>query len=469
MQNKTKIVATLGPASAKRGELRLMMQAGASVFRVNGAHGSPEEHKKTISLVRDVSRNLGVPAAILMDLPGPKYRIGRLAKEPVNLKAGDVVTLACGQRVQRNDSIPVPHNIAGNLRPGSKIFINDGIVSLSVSRVEGRRVHARVKTGGEIRSFKGLNLPGTKLTSAALTAEDKRILESAIRNGVDFVGLSFVRTRSNILALRRLLAKRAPHIGIVAKIEKPEALEDLDGIVDAADAVMVARGDLGIEMPFDQVPLLQRRILRACINAGKPAITATQMMESMVIASRPTRAEATDVAGAVWEGTDAVMLSEETSIGKNPATAVLAMARIALQAERAMLPLPGPACPADPASFQAHVLSEAAAFVAENMEASAIVAPTRSGRTPLSISRGRPSVPVLAPTEDERTARRMCLYWGVRPMAMKAASTVDETLRQAERAALKSRLIKKGDTIVIASGAHGRKGGITRLVEVRKI
>nr|HPQ81705.1 pyruvate kinase [bacterium] len=316
MHNKTKIVATLGPASAKRGELRLMMLAGASVFRINGAHGSPEENKKTIDLVREVSHSTGIPAAVLVDLPGPKYRIGRLANEPMSLRSGDRIELLCSSKVQRGNAIPVPHNIAKNIRPGNKIFINDGMVELSVVKVEGRIIFARVKTGGEIRSNKGINLPGTKLTTAALTKKDREILDFAIRNDADFVGLSFVRTRSNILALRRMLKRRAPHIGIIAKIEKPEALADLEGIVDAADAVMVARGDLGIEMPFDRVPLLQRRILRACLQAGKPAITATQMMESMVRESRPTRAEATDVAGAVWEGTDAVMLSEETSIGK---------------------------------------------------------------------------------------------------------------------------------------------------------
>ena len=385
------------------------------------------------------------------------------------LRGGDKVELICGVKVQKGAAIPIPHAIHKTLKAGSPIFINDGIVSLSVLRIEGPKVICRVKAGGEIRSHKGINLPGTKLTSAALTSQDRGILKTAIECDADFVGLSFVRTRANVLALKRILAKKAPHIGVIAKIEKPEALEDLDGIVDAADGIMVARGDLGIEMPFDQVPLLQRKILKTCLEAGKPAITATQMMESMVNSSRPTRAEASDVAAAVWIGTDAVMLSEETSIGKNPATAVRAMARIALVAEGSMFALPAPGCSSNPKVFQAQVLADAAVFVADSMEAKAIVAPTRSGRTPLFISRGRPSVPVLAPTEDVRAARRMCLYWGVRPMAMPAANTVDEMLKNAEEAAISSGIIRKGDRIVIASGAHGRKDDITRLVEVRRV
>lgn len=467
--NSTKIVATVGPASAKRGVLRSMLLAGADVFRINGAHGTSDEHRTTIALVRAVARRLGLPAAVLVDLPGPKYRVGRLLREPLLLKSGAGVALACGQSVQKGPALPIPHAIHKALRPGNSIFINDGLVELKVVKVRGTTVECRVKAAGEIRSHKGINLPGAKLAAPALTPQDKRILDMAIRMDVDYVGLSFVRSAENILALKRILKRRAPHIGAIAKIEKPEAIEDLEQIIAASDAIMVARGDLGIEVPFDQVPLLQRRILLACVRAGKPAITATQMLESMVRASRPTRAEATDVAGAVWEGTDAVMLSEETSVGANPVVAVRAMARIARAAERAMFELPEPRPGADAPALQAQAISRAAGFIAGRVGAKAIVAPTRSGRTPLSISRTRPGVPILAPTEDERTARRMCLYWGVRPMMMPRSRTVDELLRHAERTALASGLIRRGDAIVIASGAHGTKGDITRLVEVRRV
>ena len=219
--NKTKIVATLGPASARRGVLRKMIQAGADIFRINGAHGTAEEHNRTAALVRDVAKGLKTSVAILVDLPGPKFRIGKLKSEPVFLKAGGTVELFCMEGVQRGDEIPVPHSIHANLKPGSRIFVNDGIVALSVLKVEGKKVLCRVKAGGEIRSNKGINLPGTKLSAPALTAKDKRVLDTAIRIGADYVGLSFVRSRSNISSLRRTLMRRAPHVGIVAKIEKP--------------------------------------------------------------------------------------------------------------------------------------------------------------------------------------------------------------------------------------------------------
>ena len=467
--NKTKIVATLGPASSRRGELRTMLQAGMDVARINGAHGTHKEHRKTIELVRSLSKELGVPTAILIDLPGPKFRIGTLTKEPVFLKKGEVVTLICGKKKQEGENIPVPHNIHRSVKPGHMIFINDGAVALSVIKISGVRIFCRVKSAGEIRSHKGLNLPNTKLDAPSLTAEDKKILDFAIRNKVDYIGLSFVRSAQNIRVLRSILKRRAPHMGIIAKIEKPEALNDLDNIIEASDAIMVARGDLGIELPFYKLPVIQKMILNKCMEAGKPSITATQMLVSMVSAAKPTRAEATDVAGAVWEGSDAVMLSEETSVGKNPAAAVRAMAQIAFETEKEMRTFGSTKDVKDFNVFQAQVLSRAAGFIAQNICAKAIVVPTRSGRTPLFISRDRLPVPVLAPTEDARVARRMNLYWGVRPLTLPTFSTVDELLKSAEKAALKSRLIKKGDTIVIASGAHGRKNDITRLVEVRRV
>jgi len=272
-----------------------------------------------------------------------------------------------------------------------------------------------------------------------------------------------------MMTLRRILKRRAPHIGIIAKIEKPEALYDLDNIIDASDAIMVARGDLGIEMPFNQIPLIQKDILRRCLAAQKPSITATQMLESMVSSKKPTRAEATDVAGAVWDGSDAVMLSAETSVGENPSVAVRAMSQIALEAETQMPQFAIGKKDVDANTLQAQILSCAAGFIAENLNAKAIVTPTRSGRTPLLVSRDRSNVMILAPTEDLRVARRMCLYWGVRPMAMGRFRTVDELLNHAGRVAKKSGFIKTGDKIVITSGAHGKKNDITRLVEVRSV
>jgi pyruvate kinase len=359
--------------------------------------------------------------------------------------------------------------IARSVKPGNTVFINDGLVELRVLKVKGMEVRCQVRTSGPIRSGKGLNLPRVPLTLPSLTSRDRELAAMAIREDVDYVGLSFVRSAKNIKDLRTIFKKKAQHIGIIAKIEKPEALDELDNIIDVSDAIMVARGDLGIEMPFDRIPVIQKDIIERCTAAGKPVITATQMLESMVSSSRPTRAEATDVALAVWEGTDAVMLSEETSIGINPTKAVKAMARVALEAEKVM-----PECGRiekikGKREMQALALSEAASFLAEELDAKAIVTPTRSGRTALYVSRGCPHAAILAPTPDVHTARRMSLYRGVIPMPMPSFSTVDGMLAAAGKVARKSRYIKNGDTVVITSGAHGKKDDITRLVEVRTV
>lgn len=468
--NRTKIVATIGPASRSRTVLRAMLRAGVDVVRINGAHGNLEEHKKTIALIRGVSRSEGLPTAILFDLPGPKMRIGTLKREPLTLKKGQTVTLACGKTIQVGDEIPVPDKfIARSVKRESQIYINDGIVEVRVKNVSGNRIECRVVSGGEIRSRKGLNLPRVRLPIPSLTGHDRELLSMAAGGGVDYIGLSFVRSARNIIDLHNILRRKAPRIGIIAKIEKPEALDDLDRIIEVSDAVMVARGDLGIEMPFDEIPLIQKMILEKCLSAGKPTITATQMMESMVNSARPTRAEAADVAMAVWEGTDAVMLSEETSIGQNPEKAVKAMFRVASEAEKSIHDRIIPRVRRDRNEHQAQVISLAAGMVADELGAKVLVTPTRSGRTALFVSSMRPHTRIVAPTGDERTARRMNLYWGVRPMKMPKSRTVDELLHHAGKAAIQSRLIKKGDSIVIISGAHGGKDDITRLIEVRRV
>ncbi len=467
---KTKIIATLGPASDTPQKMRAMMRAGVDVFRINGAHGGTAEHRRFIFAVRNAAKKENFPAAVMLDLPGPKFRIGKLMREPVKLKVGGKITLFCGASVQKDARIPVPDAaVARSVRRGGKIFLNDGIVKLTVLKVKGREIFCRVSAGGEIRTHKGMNLPNVRLAVPSLTKEDKKLAFMAANAGVDYLALSFVRSAKCVTDLRRLLRNKAPHMGIVAKIEKPEALKDLDAIIAASDAVMVARGDLGIEMPFDRVPIIQRDILTRCLVAGKPSITATQMLESMVEAKTPTRAEATDVAQAVWEGSDAVMLSAETSIGKNPVEAVKAMSRIAKEAEKKMPQFDLPRTPCSDSERQAQVISCAAGFIAESVGAKAIVTPTRSGRTALFVSRDRPCVMIIAPTEDEKVARRMNLYWGVRPLAMPRFKTVDQLLTHAEKVAKGSRLIKKGDKIVITSGAHGTKDDITRLVEVRTV
>lgn len=468
--NKTKIVASVGPASNRRKVLRNMLLAGADVLRLNGAHGTFDELKSAIKLIRSVTGRENFPAAILLDLPGPKIRVGKLKYEPLAVKTGNILTLHCGRYSQVKSEIPIPmKQMARGLRKGSKIFLNDGIIELRVLSINGLEVECKVMAGGELRSHKGVNLPDAKLDIPSLTPKDRKLLDLAIKERVDYIGLSFVRSAANITALKKILSRRAPEIKVIAKIEKPEALADIDNIIRVSDAVMVARGDLGIEVPFDRVPIIQKDILMKCHLAGKPTITATQMLESMVDSKRPTRAEATDIANAVWEGTDAIMLSEETSIGKYPDSAVKAMARIALEAEKRMPNLSMSLPKENPHVYQAVAISYAANLLANTLKAKAIVTPTRSGRTALLVSKQRPDAQILAPTESDKTARRMSLYWGVRPMTMKHFKTVGEMLKSAEEIALKSRFIKKGNTIIITSGAHGRKDDITRLVEVRKV
>jgi pyruvate kinase len=468
--NKTKIIATIGPASMNKAELRAMITAGVDVMRINGAHGSEAEHARAVELVRSVAKSMGQHTAVLFDLPGPKIRLGELKSEPVMLKKGSIVTIACGSNVQSGDKIPVPEKfIAKAATAGTRIFINDGLVEVKVVSIDGLNLTCRVVAGGEIRSRKGLNLPNVDLPVSSLNRNDLRLLKLAIALGVDYVGLSFVRTAKDVKDLKKILSKKSPQIGVIAKIEKPEALGAIDEIIKAADAVMIARGDLGIEMPFYELPAIQNDIILRCRYAGKPVITATQMMESMVLSAMPTRAEATDVAMAVWEGTDAVMLSEETSIGKNPAKAVSAMARIAQRAERDIHETNAPCEKSDKKEFQAQTICFAAATIADKIDARAIVTPTRTGRTPLFVSGLRPYTLIIAPTEDEHVARIMQLFWGVFPIVTPTFSSVDETLRCAAESALNSSLIKKGDTIVITSGAHGKKDDITRLLEVRTV
>lgn len=468
--NKTKIIATIGPASNSPEMLAKILAAGADIIRMNGAHGSIEEKKKNIETIKYVRKRLNTTTAILFDLPGPKLRLGILKRESIRLKTGDNVVLECGLKEQTGKHIPVPEKfIAKAVKKGSTLYINDGMVELKVIKVVGKLVTCRISAGGEIKSKKGINLPNINIPTPSLTKNDKKLLTFAIKMGVDFVGLSFVRSAKNILDLRKILKNKAPNIKIIAKIEKPEALEDLDNIIEVSDVIMIARGDLGIEMPFNELPVIQRKILKKCLAAGKPAITATQMMESMVSSARPTRAEATDVAIAIWEGTDAVMLSEETSIGVNPHLAVDAMSKIAFEAEKEMFRFPEPTLRKNTYELQAQVISKAAAVLAKDLNAKAIVTPTRSGRTALCISNLRPTTMIISPTENEKLARQMNLYWGVIPIAMPTFKTVDQMLRHAEAVALRTSLIKKGDTIVITSGVHGKKDDITRIVEVRKI
>lgn len=466
--NKTKIIATLGPASNNEKTLKKMIRFGLDIVRINGTHAEKDQIKKDISMVRSVSAKERVNTGILIDLPGPKIRIGKLKKEPIIIKPGKTITLVCGRTKQIADEIPVPYkNLEKDLKKGSKIFLNDGIIELNVIQIKGNKVLCKILSGGELRSKKGVNLPNTALHIPALTKKDKEVLKVAIEEEVDFVGLSFVRSAKNIMDLRKLLKKTG--IQIIAKIEKPEALTDIDNIIEVADAIMVARGDLGIEISHDKIPGVQKELLLKCHLAGIPSITATQILESMITAKTPTRAEATDVANAVWEGSDAVMLSAETSIGRYPEFAVYEMSKIAFQAEKSMPEFPKIHKQKNESIYQAHVISKAAGQIARDLQVKAIVTPTRSGTTALLVSKQRPDMQIIAPTSRDKTARRMSLYWGVRPMIMPNFESVDDLLRYTGNLALRYKVVKKYDKIVITSGSQNKKEDTTRLVQVRTI
>ncbi len=467
--SRTKIVATVGPACLSKKVLLEMIKSGVSVFRLNGAHGDLAQHQKVINNIRQLSKQYKTSTAILMDLPGPKYRLGDLKEDSIELKKDQLIVLACKKNKQTDSRIPVSQGIHSALKKGDRIFLNDGLVGLTVKNIKGFDVTCAVNAEGEIRSRKGINLPGVSLKVGALTEKDKKILNFAIKAKVDFVGLSFVRKAEHVKTVKNILRRNKAQINVIAKIEKPEALDNIDSIIEVADAIMVARGDLGIEIAFPKLPLIERDILRRCMIAGKPAITATQMLESMVNSRRPTRAEATDVAEAVWTGSDAVMLSEETAIGINPANAVKAMAAIAYEAETDMPSLPHRRRELESDKLQSQIMAEGAVLIAEELGAQAIVTPTRSGSTALFVSQQRPFMPILAPISKQETARMMSLYWGVVPIVTSNAVSVDKILKQAEGVARKSAYIEKGDRIVIASGAHGGRDDVTRLVEVRQV
>src|SRR5438093_4614193 len=445
---RTRIVATLGPATDGEGVLRDLIAAGADVARLNASHGTQADLKRRIDAVRSVSQELSKPVAILLDLQGPKVRVGDLPPPGLPLAGGGQVVLTNRPAAAPPGAVPVDYEpLPREVAPGNVVLLDDGNICLRGLATDGTNVRCRVEKGGLLTSHKGINVPGAPLSAPALAEKDLADAAFGIAEGVDFLGLSFVRHASDVVALRQ----RAPHTGIIAKIERPEALNDLDGILAAADGLMVARGDLGVEIPLEQVPAIQRRLLAAANRAGKPAITATQMLESMVEHSRPTRAEATDVHVAVMELTDAVMLSEETAVGKYPVEAVAAMNAIAAAAEQqpdVFEPVRARAVVRD----ATEAVAQAAYEMAADLGAKAIVTSTSSGTTPRLVAKYRPDIPILALAPDERVRRRLMLTWGVTPLASPPIHTTDDMLEAAARMVMETGFAHEGDLV-----DHGRR------------
>jgi pyruvate kinase len=464
-----KIVATLGPASADRATIEALVRAGADVFRLNFSHGTHADHKQRLDLIRSIEADVGRPIGVLIDLQGPKLRVGTFANGPVRLVEGAAFRLDL-DRDRPGDATraPLPHpEIFAALKPGAELLLDDGRLRLKVEKSGRDFAETIVVDGGMLSDRKGVNVPGVVLPLSAMTEKDRADLDFGLSLGIDWVALSFVQRASDIVEARKIIGERA---GIVAKLEKPAAIEALDAILAETDAVMVARGDLGVEMPAEQVPAIQKRIVRECRRLGKPVIVATQMLESMVGAPVPTRAEASDVATAIYDGADAVMLSAESASGRFPVEAVAMMDRIIAQTEadphyrQAIESSHTP-----PSANTADAISWAARSVAGLLDVAAMVAYTNSGSSALCMARERPRAPIIGMTPRRATARRLALAWGVNPVLCHDVMEVTEMTEVAIETAAKLGFARSGQTIVIAAGMPFGASGTTNLLRIARI
>jgi pyruvate kinase len=469
----TKIVCTIGPASETVETLRAMVAAGMNVSRHNFSHGTHEEHRRRIQNVRRAAAALGKTVGIMIDLRGPKIRIGRLDPEPVALRAGNEVILTTEKVTGNQDRIPVDYpQLPREVRPGNTILLADGTLGLEVLEVGPTQVLCRVQNDGELTSHKGVNLPGVRTSIPAVTEKDVRDLRFALELGFDFVATSFVRRAEDIFPVRKILEEAGSEAHIVAKIETWEALENLDEIINVADAIMVARGDLGLEIAAEEVPLVQKKTINKCNRVGKPVITATQMLESMIHNPRPTRAEASDVANAILDGTDAVMLSGETASGAYPVEAVQTMDRIARRVEA---DLPYATLLAQRRKEISHrtvtdAISYATCATAADLDAAAIITATQTGYTARMVAKYRPGRPIVAVTPQEAVVRRLALVWGVQPVRVEEEiEDTDRMISASIQAALGAALIRGGDLVVITAGVPVGMHGSTNLLKVHTV
>lgn len=474
---RTKIVCTIGPASCEPERLRQLMQTGMDVARLNFSHGDRAIHAENIERIRAAAVEVGKPVAILADLQGPKLRVGEMAGKGVPLSEGAQVTLTTDDVVGRGpEALPVQYKTLPRLvKPGDAILLDDGLMELRVLSTSETTIQCQVIGGGILKSNKGINLPHAPLDIPAITAKDRQDLAFALEQQVDWVALSFVRAAEEVMGLKQLIRFLSPtgeSVPVIAKIEKPEALDHIDAIIDVADGIMVARGDLGIEIPPEEVPLAQKRIIQKCNQDGVPVITATQMLESMIQNPRPTRAEASDVANAILDGTDAIMLSGETSVGSHPVEAVRTMVRIAEEVEAHKSEVF--VCPLrTPGTRDTHTVADAmthaARETAHDLNAAAIITPTASGYTACLMSRYRPRSPIIAVTPSARVQRQLMLYWGVTPLLAPRTDNTDEMIAYAVQAARDHGLVKGGDTVVITAGAAGTAPGTTNLMKAHVV
>jgi len=470
MVKKTKIIATIGPASRKRSVIRDLISAGMNVARLNFSHGTHEDHGEVIRAVRALSKTMDVSVGILADLQGPKIRTGRLKDgESVLLEKNAEFSITTRDISGSSEVVSTSYrNLPLDVQKGDKILIDDGLIELKVISGTKDTVKCRVLNGGLLKENKGINLPGVKVTAPSLTEKDRRDLDFSIRMGVDYIALSFVRTENDLKQIKSVMKKKGSDIPVIAKIEKPEAVHHFTPILEAADGIMVARGDLGVEIHPEKVPTIQKRIIHAAADRNKPVITATQMLESMTANPIPTRAEASDVANAILDGTDAVMLSAETATGKYPIKAVRMMTRIALQAEKSPFMRYNVWPEKDSKETVPQAVAQSAVNILHEVGAKGIVAFSSSGTTAKWISKHRPSSPVFAFTPRTDIYNRLSLLWGITPLYINEIQDTWRLIQASEDILIQKRLFQKGDLIVIVIG-KGLKKGSTNLIKIHRI
>jgi pyruvate kinase len=467
---KTKIICTIGPVSENRETLTKIIESGMNASRHNFSHGDHEEHGKRIRLVKELSREFNKPIAVMLDTKGPEIRTGSFAEGKVELKEGTSFTIYCGEAVSGDASkCSITYDrLPQDVKPGNMILIDDGLVGLEVQEVEGNKIQCVVKNSGMVGNHKGVNVPGVSISLPAITEKDIADLVFGIKEGVDIIAASFIRKASDVLEIRKVLQENGgDDVLIFSKVENQEGVNNIDEIIKFSDGIMVARGDLGVEIPIENLPLVQKMIIEKCNNAGKPVITATQMLDSMIRNPRPTRAEASDIANAIFDGTDSIMLSGETANGKYPVESIRTMAKIAEEAEKSL-------------NYEAalkkkrkshipnvpNAISLATCNTAMELNASAIITATQSGHTAKIVSKYRPECPIIAVTPYDNVARKLALNWGVFPIVAEKVETTDEMIHRSVDMALATGYVKKGDLVVIAAGIPVNYVGSTNMLKV---
>ena len=461
---KTKIVCTLGPASENEETLRELIKNGLNVCRLNFSHGSHEEHKGRMDLVKKLREELNMPTAILLDTKGPEIRTGKFDAPEVLLEEGQTFTITMKDVMGNKEMCTVSYKgLANDVKTGDTILIDDGLVGLTVKEVNGDDIVCEVQNSGIVKNHKGVNVPGVKVNLPAITEKDRSDIEFGIEQGIDFIAASFVRKVSDVLAIREILEENnATHIKIISKIENQEGVDNLDEIIEVSDGIMVARGDLGVEIPTEEIPVVQKLMIKKCNEAGKPVITATQMLDSMIRNPRPTRAEVTDVANAIYDGTDAIMLSGETAAGKYPVEAVKTMATIAKRAEETMR---NRRTKINKSKNVTDAISYATCTTAMDLDARAILSSTASGHTARMVSKFRPDCPIIATTSDESVRRQLSLTWGVLPVMRNKSANTDQVIVNSIEAAKTAEYVNENDIVVITAGGSET----TNLIKVETV